>query len=97
MQLRKIISKNQIPVEDIFALGINDQKWGQRLVVLIRFNKQEIDSDKIVSLFTHFIKDWPPSKKPRNWYFCPELSRNINNKWAVNKWRKWVELNKPIY
>ena len=97
MQLRKIISKNQIPIEDIFVLGVNDQKWGQRLVVLIRFNKQENDSHKIISLFTHLIKDWPPSKKPRNWYFCPELSRNINNKWEVNKWRKWVELNKPIY
>ena len=97
MQLLKIISKNQIPVEDIFVLGVNDQKWGQRLVVLIKLKKQESKSDKIVSLFNHLIKDWPPSKKPLNWYDCPELSRNANNKWELNKWQKWVKLNTPIH
>ncbi len=97
MQLLKIISKNQILIKDIFVLGVSDPKWGQSLVALIRFNEKEIQKNKIVSLLTQLIKGWQSSKKPIYWYDCPELSRNINKKWEVSKWQKWVELNKPIY
>ena len=96
MELMKIISKNQIPIKDIFVLGVSDRKWGQGLVALIRFNEKEINKYQIVSLLTHLIKDWQASKKPLNWYDCPKLSRNINEKWEVSKWQNWVGLNTPI-
>ena len=96
MKLMKIILKNQIPIKEIFVLGVSDQKWGQRLVTLIRFQEQEINKFQIISLLTQLIKDWQPSKKPINWYDCPKLSRNINAKWEVNKWQHWVALNTPI-
>ena len=96
MKLMQIISKNQIPIQDIFVLGVSDKKWGQRLVTLIRFKEKEINRFKILSLITQLIKDWQPSKKPLNWYDCPKLARNINKKWEVIKWQNWVALNKPI-
>ena len=96
MKLMNIISKNQIPIKDIFVLGISDQKWGQRLVSLIRFKEKKINRYHIVSLLTHLIKDWQPSNKPIKWYDCPKLSRNINKKWEVTKWQHWVALNTPI-
>jgi len=96
IKLMKIISTNQIPIKDIFVLGVSDQKWGQSLVALIRFNKKEINKYEIISLLTHLIKDWQASKKPLNWYDCPILSRNINEKWEVSKWQNWIEFNTPI-
>ena len=96
MKLMKIISKNQIPIKDIFVLGVSDQKWGQGLVALIRFNEKEINHHQIVSLLTHLIKDWQASKKPLHWYDCPKLSKNINEKWEISKWQNWVGLNTPI-
>tara|TARA_Y100001968_G_scaffold2334_1_gene1970 strand:- start:318 stop:1574 length:1257 start_codon:yes stop_codon:yes gene_type:complete len=96
MELMKIISKHQIPIKDIFVIGINDKKWGQRLVALTKFKGSGIKVYPIISLLTHLIKDWQPSKKPLYWYDCPKLIRNINKKWEVKKWQEWVALNKPI-
>ena len=96
MKLMKIISKNQIPIKSLFLLGVSDQKWGQRLVALIRFKEKEINRDTVISLLTKLIKDWQPSKKPLNWYDCPKLSRNTNGKWEVDKWKNWIAVNTPI-
>ena len=96
MKLMKIISKNQIPIKDIFVLGVSNRKWGQGLVALIRFNEKEINKYQIVSLLTYLIKDWQASKKPLNWYDCPQLSRNINKKWEIKKWQDWIAFNRPI-
>ena len=84
-QLMKIISKNQIPIKDIFVLGVSDKKWGQRLIVLTKFKEKGIHRYPIIKLLTDLIKDWQPSKKPLKWYDCPKLSRNINKKWEVKK------------
>ena len=96
MQLMKIISNNQIPIKDIFVLGVSDKKWGQRLVALTRFKEKGINRYQIISLLSHLIKEWQPSKKPLYWYDCPKLSRNINQKWELRKWQNWVALNTPI-
>ena len=96
VKLMKIISKNQIPIRDIFVLGVNDKKWGQSLVALIRFNKKELKKYQIVSLLNDLIQDWQASKKPLKWYDCPKLSRNTNKKWELSKWQNWVGLNMPI-
>jgi len=96
MELMKIISKNQIPIKDIFVLGVSDKKWGQRLVALTKFKEKGTNRYPIISLLTDLIKDWQPSQKPLNWYDCPKLSRNINKKWEVKKWQDWIALNRPI-
>ena len=96
MELMKIISKNQIPIKDIFVLGVCDKKWGQRLVALMKFKEKKVNRYQIISLLTDLIKNWQPSKKPMSWYDCPKLSRNINKKWEIKKWQNWVALNKPI-
>ncbi len=96
MELIKIISKNQIPIKDIFVLGVSDKKWGQRLVVLIKFKEKEINKYPIISLLTDLIEDWQPYKKPLKWYDCPKLSRNINKKWEIDKWRNWIANKRPI-
>ena len=96
MKLVKIVTKNQLPIKDIFVLGVSDKKWGQRLVALARFKEKEINKSQIISLLTRLINDWQPEKKPLNWYDCPKLSRNINKKWELNKWQDWVALNTPI-
>jgi len=96
MKLMKIISKNQIPIKDILVLGVSDREWGQGLAALVRCNDKEINKCQIVSLLTHLIKDWHASKKPLNWYDCPILSRNTNQKWELSKWQNWVEWNTPI-
>ena len=96
IELMKIISKNQIPIKDIFVLGVSDKKWGQRLVALTKFKEKELKRYPIISLLNDLIEDWQPSKKPLNWYDCPKLSRNINKKWEVKKWQDWVALNSPI-
>ena len=96
MKLIKIISKNQIPIADIFILGVSNQKWGQVLVALVKFDYRDINKCQIVSLLTDLIKDWHSSRKPLEWYDCPKLSRNTNKKWEVNKWQDWVKLNTPI-
>ncbi len=96
MELMKIISKNQLPIKDIFVLGVSDKKWGQRLVALTKFKEKEINRYSIISLLTDLIVDWQPSKKPMNWYDCPKLSRNINKKWEIKKWQDWIAFNRPI-
>jgi len=96
MELMKIISKNQIPIKDIFVLGVNDKKWGQRLVALTKFKDKGIIRYPIISLLTDLIEDWQPSQKPLNWYDCPKLSRNINKKWEIKKWQDWIAFNRPI-
>ena len=96
MELMKIISKNQIPIKDIFVLGVSDKKWGERLVVLTKFKNKEINRSPIISLLNDLIEDWQPSKKPLNWYDCPKLLRNINKKWEIKKWQDWIALNRPI-
>ena len=96
VELMKIISKNQIPIKDIFILGVSDKKWGQRLVALTKFKEKGIDRSLIISLLTDLIEDWQPSKKPLSWYDCPKLSRNINKKWEIKKWQDWIAFNKPI-
>ncbi len=96
MELMKIISKNQIPIKDIFVLGVSDKKWGQRLVALIQFQKKGINRYPIISILTDLIEDWQPSKKPFQWYDCPKLSRNVNKKWEIKKWQDWIAFNRPI-
>ena len=96
MELMKIISKNQIPIKDIFVLGVSDKKWGQRLVALTKFKEKKLNKYPIILQLTNFIEDWQPSQKPMNWYDCPKLSRNINKKWDIKKWQDWIGFNKPI-
>ena len=96
MKLMAIISNNQIPITDIFVVGVKNKKWGQRLVALIKFKEKEINKFQTISLLRKLIKDWQPSKKPVNWYDCPEMSRNIHGKWEINKWRIWIDDNRPI-
>ncbi len=96
MALMQIISKNQIPIKEIFVLGVSDKKWGQRLVTLIKFKDKGINRYPIISLLTDLIEDWQPSKKPLHWYDCPKLSRNINKKWEIKKWQDWIGFNRPI-
>ena len=96
IKLVKIISKNQIPIKEIFIMGVTDKKWGQRLVALVRFKEKDINKYNIISNLTHLIKDWKSSEKPLNWYDCPELSRNINEKWELKRWQNWIVLNMPI-
>ncbi len=96
IELMKIISKSQIPIQDIFVLGVSDKKWGQRLVALTKFKEKGINRYAIISLMSDLIKDWQPSKKPLHWYDCPKLSRNINKKWEIKKWQDWIAFNRPI-
>ena len=96
MELTKIIRKNQIPIMEIFVLGVSDEKWGQRLVVLTKFMEQGMNKYPIISLLTNLIEDWQPYKKPLNWYNCPTLSRNNNKKWEIKKWQSWIAFNRPI-
>ena len=96
MELMKIISKNQIPIKDILVLGVNDKKWGQRLVALTKFKENGINRYPIISLLINLIADWQPSQKPMSWYDCPKLSRNNNKKWEITKWQEWVAFNRAI-
>ena len=64
--------------------------------LLPKFKEKGIKRYPIISLLTDLIKDWQPSKKPLNWYDCPELSRNINKKWEIRKWQDWIAFNRPI-
>jgi len=96
MELMKIISENQIPIKEILVLGVSDKKWGERLVALTKFKEKGINRYPIISLLSHLIQDWQPSKKPMKWYDCPKLSRNINEKWEIKKWQDWIALNRPI-
>jgi len=96
MELTKIIRKNQIPIKEIFVLGVSDEKWGQRLVVLTKFKEKGMNKYSIISLLNNHIEDWQPSKKPLKWYDCPTLSKNINKKWEIKKWQSWIAFNRPI-
>ena len=96
MELTKIIRKNQLPIKEIFVLGVSDEKWGQRLVVLTKFKKKGMNKYLVISLLTNLIEDWQPYKKPLNWYDCPTLTRNVNQKWEIKKWQAWVAFNRPI-
>ncbi len=96
LQLMDIIVKNKVQVKEVFLLGTDDKKWGQRITALIRFKEKETNKLKVISFINQLIKDWEPAKKPSNWYDCPELSRNINEKWEVDKWRNWLLSRDPI-
>ncbi len=96
IKLMKMISKYQIPIKEIFVIGVDDLKWGQRLVALIKFEEYVTNKHQIISSLANLIKEWQPSERPLKWYDCPKLSKNINQKWELKKWQDWIELNTPM-
>ncbi len=96
LQLMDTIIKNKVQVKEVFLLGADDNKWGQRIAALIRFKEKETNKLEIISFINHLIRDWEPAKKPSNWYDCPELARNVNDKWEIKKWRNWLISRDPI-
>ena len=91
-------TKAQIPIQSLLLTSAVDQEWGERLIALVRFNdKYKLSQlQKIFKELKELVKDWIPAERPKAWYYCPTLQRNINEKWELSKWKVWVKTQRPI-
>ena len=81
-----------MPIQSLLLLGLEDSKWGQKLVGLVRFS-HEISDIECVNFFSKMSKkclELPPPGRPRLWLHCPSLEMNGAGKWERECWAAWA-------
>ncbi len=95
-RLVEAAQKEEIPLKAILLIPIKDEKWGERLVALVRLKVEEDNhgQEKLFGRLQNIVKIWDPFERPIAWYYCPELTRNNLGKWEIKKWQSWVKLKR---
>ncbi len=82
-----------LPVQALIFIPVEDQEWGQRLVALVRWQKEASSDKSSAQLFRlqGLVKNWLPAEKPISWLRCQELTPNAAGKWERVKWVAWLK------
>lgn len=77
-------------LEAVLVVGVEDVRWGQRLVGLYR------GTVPVAALKTA-VSRHPPAERPKQWLHCPQLAPNAQGKWERRRWQVWAqgETNPP--
>ena len=81
-----------MPIQSFLLIGLEDNKWGQKLAGLVRFSR-EISDVECVNFFSKMSKKClklPPPGRPRLWLHCPSLEMNGAGKWERECWAAWA-------
>ena len=71
-------------LEAVLVVGVEDGRWGQRLVGLYRGTVS-------VEVLETALSRRPPAERPKQWIHCPRLAPNAQGKWERCRWRGWAE------
>ena len=95
LRLLAIAKKSGLALQYIIFLPINDQKWGQRLVALVRWDTKLTTNQHKEQLknLEKIVSEWHPAERPIKWHECNKLSPNEAGKFQRSKWKSWLELN----
>ena len=78
-RLSNFIVKEKIPVKNFNISKVKNKEWGNKIEVIIKFNKQinEINTKHSLKLLKNFSKDWPKHERPENWIIDKNQSDDI--------------------
>jgi O-succinylbenzoic acid--CoA ligase len=82
-----------LPLKAVLFLGVHDPEWGERLVVLVRW--QDADhppgaSEALLLRLKALTDRWLPAERPLLWHHCAELVATSAGKWERSRWRAWL-------
>ncbi len=83
-----------LPLKAVLFLGVHDPEWGERLVVLVRW--QDADhppgaSEALLLRVKALTDQWLPAERPLVWHHCAELVATSAGKWERTRWRAWLK------
>ena len=69
----------KIPIENFMISKIPDEKWGNKIKIIINFKKQTTKTNIEVSLklLKNFSKNWPKHERPESWIIHKNKSEDI--------------------
>ena len=83
-----------LPLKAVLFLGVHDPEWGERLVVLVRW--QDADhppgaSEALLLRLKALTERWLPAERPLLWHHCAQLVETSAGKWERARWRAWLK------
>ena len=88
-----------LPLKAVLFLGVHDPEWGERLVVLVRWQDADHPPGAAEALLLRLkaLTDcWLPPERPQRWHHCAELVATCAGKWERARWRAWLkDLERP--
>ena len=75
-------------LEAVLVVGVEDVRWGQRLVGLYR-------GAVAVAVLKRAVAMRTAAERPKQWIHCPRLAPNAQGKWDRRRWRVWAAGNLP--
>ena len=83
-----------LPLKAVLFLGVHDPEWGERLVVLVRWQDEDHPpgaSDALLLRLKALTESWLPAERPLLWHHCAELVETSAGKWERARWRAWLK------
>lgn len=83
-----------LPLKAVLFLGVHDPEWGERLVVLVRW--QDADhppgaAEALLLRLQTMTDCWLPPERPQRWHHCADLASTTAGKWERARWRTWLK------
>jgi len=100
-RLLTLIEAEGLPVAELLLLGESDDRWGERLVALVRWSPPAVaqhrqagdsslgEGERLAAL-TQLARTLPASQRPKRWLSCPQLESDSAGKWSLQHWRQWL-------
>ena len=81
-----------MPIQSFLLIGIEDNKWGQKLVGLVRFRHEisDVECGNMFSKMSNRCLELSPPGRPKQWLHCPSLAINMVGKWERKRWMAWA-------
>ena len=83
-----------LPLKAVLLLGVHDPEWGERLVVLVRWQDEDHPPGAAKALLLRLkalTERWLPAERPQRWRCCPNLAPTSAGKWERARWRAWLK------
>ena len=83
-----------LPLKAVLFLGVHDPEWGERLVVLVRWQDAAHlpgAADAFLLRLKALTDRWLPAERPQRWHHCAELASTNAGKWERARWRAWLK------
>jgi len=87
--LQRLAEQKGVPLAAVVLVTQPDPEWGQRLVALVR-GQREAGGEALIGAMKLLAATLPPAQRPRDWWLCPELAPNALGKWERQRWRQWL-------
>ena len=83
-----------LPLKAVLLLGVHDPEWGERLVVLVRWQDEDHPPGAAKALLLRLkalTERWLPAERPQRWRCCPNRAPTSAGKWERARWRAWLK------